>query len=411
MIASQHANNGPRRVWFKTDKQCLIAFFAGFASFLPVGMTYLSLMILGLSMLPNLWRRIDMSSIYAKLWWAVGIYAACAAVSAIFTVASEQWLATSSSRLFHLLRTPVLIAMGLLLLPTERQATLQGFLCGALACAAIYLVNEVSPLPDFILWHNMLSVTGNASSQKMLLLACAAAVFFSGSRSSHSTSDLLLATGLTFIVLAIGVSRNAHILTLSLPLIVVGFTTKKLRHFVLAGITAASLFGLAYIASSTFSTRIDTALSEVISYTNTGGCDGSVSVRLAMTKAALDEFLASPLVGTGLGSWQGIWPNHSTACPSLAGVNNPHNDYALAAMETGVIGLAALVWLFAQLFRASALQARQGLVPLIFVMSLAISCLVNAPLRDATLGMAIIWLCTATLGLRGEQKSTPKPQG
>ena len=384
-------------------KQCHLALFAGFACFLPVGLSYLSLIVLGLSTLHNFKYRVANSAAYREVWRAIGLYSMCALASVVYILLIDKWLPTSGSRVFHSLRTPLLLSIGLLLLPSERAAALRGFMLGALTCATIYVVNAVLPLPDFVLWHNMLTVTGNASSQKMVLLSCAAAVAFYAYRSSGRSFDATIFVGLSAIVLLLGVSRNAHLLILLLPIAVVASTTRRPHKLVITAGAGLAMLCFVYFASATFSNRVDAAASEVLAYAEAGVCDGSVSVRLAMVSAAMVEFFNQPVWGTGLGSWQSIWPTHSVACPSLAGINNPHNDYALAAIETGLIGLCTMLWLYLQLFRAALSQSAPSGISFIFIAALSISGLVNGPLRDAALGMAMIWLCTATLGLRETQ--------
>jgi O-antigen ligase len=71
--------------------------------------------------------------------------------------------------------------------------------------------------------------------------------------------------------------------------------------------------------------------------------------RVMMLQGTWHIFLDHPVVGTGLGTLQEVFPQYQTVYNQLV-VNHTHNDYAEALAETGVIGglcfLAFLVLLF-----------------------------------------------------------------
>lgn len=72
--------------------------------------------------------------------------------------------------------------------------------------------------------------------------------------------------------------------------------------------------------------------------------------RIAMTRGALDIFLAHPISGSGLGTMVAVYPRYETAYDGRI-VDHVHNDYAEALAETGLLGgacgVAFLVMLFA----------------------------------------------------------------
>ena len=75
----------------------------------------------------------------------------------------------------------------------------------------------------------------------------------------------------------------------------------------------------------------------------------SEGMRLAMVQGSLHIFRDHPIMGTGLGTLQEVFPLYETIYTGFI-VNHSHNDYAEALAETGAIGglcfLAFLVLLF-----------------------------------------------------------------
>ena len=128
----------------------------------------------------------------------------------------------------------------------------------------------------------------------------------------------------------------------------------------------------------------------------------SVGVRLRMYQVATQGMLAHPVIGTGLGSWLTIWrkeslpidaqlPSGVTKLPSE--INNPHNDYLLGGMETGVPGMLILALLVGG-FIVTGWRKRgvSGGTTVVIGVAIALTALVNAPFRDAAFGMTLLWL-------------------
>ena len=377
-----------------------IPFMAGISTFLPIGILYLTLILLLIFILVTFAQRSHLISKLKPLWLAIGIYTFCGLVGWFFLFWQEMWFDSSASRLFHIFRTVLILMLGLLMLTNERYWAVKGFVTGALLCLLIYLINIFYPLPYSIIWHNMLSVTGNASSQKMILLACASSYFLYLALKSLKFKLLFITlfSTTTFIILFIGLSRNAQFLAFVLPILTIFIYKPYLKIFIFTIFSTLCLFILFYYASELFSHRINVAISEFNANINSHKCEGSTAARMEMARVSLNQMLLHPLTGTGIGSWLAIWPSFTGACPMNAGLNNPHNDYALAGMETGFLGLLSILWLYFQLFKSGFKNARNGnIIPLLFITTLAISSLFNGPLRDAVLGMAITWMATATL--------------
>jgi O-antigen ligase len=85
-------------------------------------------------------------------------------------------------------------------------------------------------------------------------------------------------------------------------------------------------------------------------------------------------------------------------------LNNPHNDYLLFAMESGLPSALTLLFLLGLLaVRSWRARSLLGGIGWLFTMSLGITALFNAPFRDATLGMALTFIAAfgvTALGMR-----------
>lgn len=91
---------------------------------------------------------------------------------------------------------------------------------------------------------------------------------------------------------------------------------------------------------------VDMALKRFAEYK---GLEVSESRRVAMVRGSIHLFLDHPLLGTGLGTLQEVFPRYDTVYDGLI-VNHSHNDYVEALAETGVVGGACLLAFIVLLF-------------------------------------------------------------
>ena len=122
--------------------------------------------------------------------------------------------------------------------------------------------------------------------------------------------------------------------------------------------------------------------------------------------------MGQPVFGTGLGSWLPRWKPVAAATgqrlePEMLvrhiEINNPHNDFLLTGMETGVPGLLTMAWLmFAFLRIGWRRRTVAGGVTVLLSSALVCTALINAPLRDAALGMTLLWLLGASVAAHQE---------
>jgi O-antigen ligase len=81
--------------------------------------------------------------------------------------------------------------------------------------------------------------------------------------------------------------------------------------------------------------------------------------RAAMRKGTWRIFLDHPLVGTGLGTLQIVYPPYETLYDGKI-VNHTHNDYLEALAETGVLGGLCCTWFLVALLLKSLSRLRQN---------------------------------------------------
>jgi len=110
-------------------------------------------------------------------------------------------------------------------------------------------------------------------------------------------------------------------------------------------VTAALIIGLAIVLVSWLG--IGAALERFASYKSLEVSEGR---RVGMLHGSIRIFLDHPVLGTGIGTLQEVFPRYETVYDGLV-VNHSHNDYAEALAETGALGgicffafLAMLFW-------------------------------------------------------------------
>lgn len=176
------------------------------------------------------------------------------------------------------------------------------------------------------------------------------------------------------------------------------FTYLALAHFGRRGFFYVSLimaatFATAYSTSNTFHQRIDSALDETSTWRSNAAASTSVSLRLEWYAHTINVIREHPLAGTGTGSFPAVYAKEVEGRGMLATVN-PHNEYLLLTVQTGLVGLICLLFLFFRQWRSAVQLATvedrhlaRGLV-----LTFAIGCLFNSLLIDHTEGLLFAWM-------------------
>jgi O-antigen ligase len=125
---------------------------------------------------------------------------------------------------------------------------------------------------------------------------------------------------------------------------------KKVFYIMLAVVVFGCLF--AYRFNPIVHERVLTAVNDITQY-SAGDRETSLGWRFLMWKASLDMFLSSPVFGIGTGDYVITMERYigSGAYPtSLLQFNQPHNMYLFSLATNGLLGLAALLYLFIRIF-------------------------------------------------------------
>lgn len=132
------------------------------------------------------------------------------------------------------------------------------------------------------------------------------------------------------------------------------FMNEKKRFFIAVGMLLA-LCAAIYAFNDIIHERIANIVVEIRLFL-AGNPATSIGQRFLMWKAAFRMFLSNPIFGVGTGDYvlmmreyvsAGAFPN------SLLEFNQPHNMFLFSLATNGLLGLAALLYLFIQCFRIS----------------------------------------------------------
>lgn len=124
------------------------------------------------------------------------------------------------------------------------------------------------------------------------------------------------------------------------------------------------VFVAAYNQSPVFHKRVEQAKSDLLVFKKNPR--SSVGLRLFWSRESLDMMREAPfavqLVGVGTGGFKSAYATyhaeHSPKMPAAPG--NPHNQYVLTLVQNGLVGVAALLWLFITQIRLAWRRGRRG---------------------------------------------------
>lgn len=144
----------------------------------------------------------------------------------------------------------------------------------------------------------------------------------------------------------------------------------------------------AYHASPRLHERVSLVMSEYQAWQPNHGKDTSTGQRLDFYYNTLSIIKQQPIFGAGTGGFPAAFARQIQGTDVLH-TNNPHNEYLMIASQTGVIGLALLLYLFYTQWRCAPLlntefeqDAARGLV-----LAYMANCLFNSPLLDHADGL------------------------
>jgi O-antigen ligase len=206
-------------------------------------------------------------------------------------------------------------------------------------------------------------------------------------------------------VFMIAISRTAYLLVALLAMYLF-FVLLGKRGLVIGCLVLAVLFSAVYGGLETFRDRVDKVAVETLRWRPDQPSRDSVDLRLEYYRRSFELVREHPLLGSGTGSFPRVYED-AVKGTEMVRTTNPHNEYLLIAVQTGLLGLALLLHLF---WRQLALAPRlasplethlaRGLL-----ITVATACLFNSFLLDHTEGLFYAWFTGLLYG--GLQSKTP----
>lgn len=189
-------------------------------------------------------------------------------------------------------------------------------------------------------------------------------------------------------VLMVNTGRTGWVVLFAL-LALLWWQRRGWRGLLLAGLGLSLCAGMAFALSGVTRLRVRESVQNLVAYAH-GSDHTSVGERLDFDRSGLRFFLRHPLLGSGTGSY--IFDYRAEVGGGYgAPTDNPHDSYLLVAAEQGVLGLLALLGVYAAAWRESlsrggeAREVLQGLV-----VTLLAGGVFNSALLDAASGRLFV---------------------
>ncbi len=342
-----------------------------------------ALMVLGFVFSGNFSHKWRLVRSNAVSWAAIGLFIVIAA-SATYSVAAAEQVRYAVLAYSKLLFIPVFIA--LIDSPQWRQRCWNGYVFGMLVLLAhVYAANWLT-----IPWTRA-STSAHAVNQgvfqhyiaQTLVIAFFSVTCLHQARFARTNRNrliwLLLSVLAALSITNLSIARTGQVTLLMamLTLLVISVPGRWVLPSAVALIIAALLVVL---SSSTMQERFHQAYQEIAEFQFKNDYT-SVGARLQMWNVSVKLIQDKPLLGHGVGSYTPLAKAafaDDTMC--AIGCAQPHNQYLLFGVETGVVGILAFVGLMVSaLVVWRRLPDQNPLIP-VYVVILALTCLSDSGL-------------------------------
>jgi len=123
------------------------------------------------------------------------------------------------------------------------------------------------------------------------------------------------------------------------------FNKKKVKALLLTTALIPSIFITAYQASDLFQQRVDDAVKNTINYSEIKSA--SVGERITFALNSWEVIKENPIIGIGTGDFPSEYAKvNRVNTPEMHNTTNPHNMYALIAVQLGFVGLVSMLSIF-----------------------------------------------------------------
>jgi O-antigen ligase len=337
----------------------------------------------------------------------------------VLTLATLAWqphyFAETPANLWHGLRIAVTIAVALALSRREAVMALRGFAVACVLSLCVVGLHAAVGLPSLKLWNGLLVHDGNKSVSNALLFALASGAALTVGK-SVLTSDIkrslawaVLASICLSVVLLALPSRTAMLGWLIAMTLVVAHQWRGQWLKLMAMATAIAALGTtAYLTSPDMRQRFERGVAELeLAQSGTVAIE-SWGIRYQMYKHTSEMIAEKPITGWGIGAWNDEWRRRVP--DMLDRFNMPHNDFLWMGSQSGVMGSLLVLALFvagiAVAWRADGLGARLALMAWV---SMMVATSFNSAMRDAAIGLSMLWVAAVMLRLSGEPLEAQRP--
>jgi O-antigen ligase len=173
-----------------------------------------------------------------------------------------------------------------------------------------------------------------------------------------------------------------------------GYAWKGWRGLAATGAVVAAMTILLLLVPGPVQTRFGEAWQEFSAWrAGERAHISSTGDRLDFYRAGLAIVREHPLIGVGTGGFPRAYARQVEGT-GLSPSRNPHNEFLHIAVQLGVIGLAALLWLFVVQWRLAAqlASATETHLARALVLAVVTGCMFNSLLLDHTEGLLYAWL-------------------
>jgi len=123
------------------------------------------------------------------------------------------------------------------------------------------------------------------------------------------------------------------------------FDTHKIKALFLISVLIPGIFFTAYTTSDLFQQRVDAAVKNTIFYSDNKST--SVGQRITFALNSWEVIKENPIIGVGTGDFPIEYKKiNKINTPGLQDTTNPHNMYALVAVELGALGIISMLSIF-----------------------------------------------------------------
>jgi O-antigen ligase len=309
----------------------------------------LSLSVIAIVLVPD--YRSELIRFFAKEWCKAAILLFCVAVVAsLWSPASNYEKMYVIEKYSKLLYLPILV-VGFREART-RQMGLHAFLLAMLITCFFSILKFCGYLPtlaiepDSVFRNHILTSSMVASAAYLSLL------FAFRQQGIARLLYGILALLFSYQMLFINGSRTGYIIYLLLMMLFI-IQVFSWRQAIFGVFLISTAFAISYSQSVVLKERVNLMVSELIKYKENDDKNTAVGYRLQFHKFAHQLYNRHPLLGNGTSSFRYYFRAENPVPAWAHELMEPHSQYWLIAAEFGIFGLAALLFLFLSLIKAS----------------------------------------------------------